>query len=151
MDDRDARLEFLKSFLAERDVPCPMCKYNLRGLAMPSCPECGSEIEIAVGLTEPRMGAFIAGAVGLAMGVGFNGLILGWVGWVYALSEPGPPRLREFYVLPIGLVVTLGALVAWLLKRKKIRMSQGPERWVLAALCYLLSLGSAVMFFSSVR
>jgi hypothetical protein len=25
----------------DRDVPCPLCEYNLRGLTDPRCPECG--------------------------------------------------------------------------------------------------------------
>ena len=30
----------LRQFLAERDIPCPGCGYNLRGLARSLCPEC---------------------------------------------------------------------------------------------------------------
>jgi hypothetical protein len=30
--------------LAQQDVPCPACGYNLRGLLRPRCPECGAEI-----------------------------------------------------------------------------------------------------------
>lgn len=31
----------LRQYLAERDVPCPKCKHNLRGLRSANCPECG--------------------------------------------------------------------------------------------------------------
>ncbi|MEM9166951.1 MAG: hypothetical protein AAGB48_07975 [Planctomycetota bacterium] len=31
----------LRAYLAERDVPCPRCGYNLRGVREPVCPECG--------------------------------------------------------------------------------------------------------------
>jgi hypothetical protein len=31
----------------DRDVPCPLCGYNLRGLAEPRCPECGYRFEWA--------------------------------------------------------------------------------------------------------
>ena len=30
----------LAAYLAERDVPCPACGYNLRGLKAQACPEC---------------------------------------------------------------------------------------------------------------
>ncbi|MEO1716444.1 MAG: hypothetical protein AAFR76_04970 [Planctomycetota bacterium] len=30
----------LRAYLAERDVPCPRCGYNLRGVTEPVCPEC---------------------------------------------------------------------------------------------------------------
>ncbi|MEM9166950.1 MAG: hypothetical protein AAGB48_07970 [Planctomycetota bacterium] len=36
--------EQLRSYLAERDVPCPGCGYNLRGVREPVCPECGETI-----------------------------------------------------------------------------------------------------------
>jgi predicted amidophosphoribosyltransferase len=40
--EEEARL--LREFLAERDVLCPRCGYNLRGLDKPYCPECGLAI-----------------------------------------------------------------------------------------------------------
>lgn len=33
--------ELLKVYLADRDVPCPGCSYNLRGCVAGKCPECG--------------------------------------------------------------------------------------------------------------
>jgi hypothetical protein len=38
-DDRD--IADLRAFLAERDVACPGCGYNLRGCKASQCPECG--------------------------------------------------------------------------------------------------------------
>jgi hypothetical protein len=37
----DNTLCTLRAFLAERDVACPGCGYNLRGIAGSGCPECG--------------------------------------------------------------------------------------------------------------
>lgn len=34
----------LRRFLADRDVPCPHCEYNLRGLETDRCPECGGPL-----------------------------------------------------------------------------------------------------------
>jgi hypothetical protein len=34
----------LRAFLAGRDVECPQCGYNLRGLRGAACPECGSAL-----------------------------------------------------------------------------------------------------------
>lgn len=31
----------LRTLLAERDVPCPKCGFNLRGITCGACPECG--------------------------------------------------------------------------------------------------------------
>ena len=38
----------VEGFLARRDVGCPGCGYNLRGLRGASCPECGEVVELAV-------------------------------------------------------------------------------------------------------
>lgn len=40
--------EVVRSFLATRDVDCPGCGYNLRGVEQPVCPECGRGIELSV-------------------------------------------------------------------------------------------------------
>ena len=61
----------LVRFLADRDVPCPLCGYNLRGLTMPRCPECGRELRLSIGLTEPYLRAWVV----LAAAV----LVLGFV------------------------------------------------------------------------
>jgi hypothetical protein len=34
--------------LATSDAPCPNCRYNLRGITTPVCPECGREIDITI-------------------------------------------------------------------------------------------------------
>lgn len=36
----------LEVYLAGRDIPCPHCHYNLRGVTAPACPECGRAIEL---------------------------------------------------------------------------------------------------------
>lgn len=40
--------EVIKAFLADRDVACPGCGYNLRGCAAEMCSECGRRIEIGL-------------------------------------------------------------------------------------------------------
>lgn len=47
----------LREVLATRDVSCPRCGYNLRGLGQPRCPECGLVVRVStasaeVGLSE---------------------------------------------------------------------------------------------------
>jgi hypothetical protein len=39
-------LHTLKGYLARRDVPCPSCGYNLRGLRTGACPECGFGFDV---------------------------------------------------------------------------------------------------------
>lgn len=38
--------------MAEQDVPCPGCGYNLRGCQGAACPECGTPLELQVGSTQ---------------------------------------------------------------------------------------------------
>ena len=52
-------VDLLFEFLRERDVPCPVCGYNLRNLTRPQCPECRKELVLAVGLRKPRFGWFL--------------------------------------------------------------------------------------------
>jgi len=40
--------EFLRSFLADHDLACEGCGYNLRGLRGVSCPECGAVVALGV-------------------------------------------------------------------------------------------------------
>lgn len=44
MTMRDDRGTDLIGYLADRDVPCHACGYNLRGCREPFCPECGTVI-----------------------------------------------------------------------------------------------------------
>ncbi|MCC6675690.1 MAG: hypothetical protein IT436_00975 [Phycisphaerales bacterium] len=42
----EAASDPLQVYLASRDVGCPHCHYNLRGVTAPACPECGRAIEL---------------------------------------------------------------------------------------------------------
>lgn len=48
MESQEQPRDPLRTFLADRDVPCPGCEYNLRGLAESVCPECGIELDLEV-------------------------------------------------------------------------------------------------------
>ena len=50
----------LLEYVRERDVPCPLCGYNLRNLTRPQCPECREDLKLTVGLLKPRFGWFLA-------------------------------------------------------------------------------------------
>lgn len=47
MDDFDAT-DWLPSLASERDVFCPGCGYNIRGVREPRCPECGVGLTLSV-------------------------------------------------------------------------------------------------------
>ncbi len=55
LDPRFER-ELKRVYAVDRDLPCPACGYNLRGLMRPICPECGADVEefVRVIETSPR-------------------------------------------------------------------------------------------------
>jgi len=97
--------ELIRAFLARRDVACPGCGYNLRGLAGTRCPEC--EREITLGVSRSEQGRWrgpavvLLGAILLALGVQ---IVLWLVG--VGLAAGFPPLLR------LSMFVLLGAMVA---------------------------------------
>jgi len=105
----------LKSYLAERDVPCPGCGYNLRGLAEEKCPECGLAIELGVCGSTTNLGWLLTTIIVLAMEAG-----LAWIAIVartvhefvhstrFSPSEwRGPVALAVTSTFPLILVICL--------------------------------------------
>ncbi len=57
--------KFLREYLSDRDVPCPSCGYNLRGLWASQCPECRQPIELEI-RNQRRMRPWVRRLIGLA-------------------------------------------------------------------------------------
>jgi len=53
-------IQLLLEFLHERDVPCPVCGYNLRNLTQARCPECEQKLRLAVGVFKLQIGWLLA-------------------------------------------------------------------------------------------
>lgn len=130
----------LPTYLATRDEPCPSCGYNLRALKTDRCPECNQQLVLRVGLAEPRMGAFITGLVGLAMGFGFC-VIFASSYAICRLSEPYSIGIdwRHLWPTATGSFVLGTALLCWLCWRRTMNRMSPPLYWVLAAMCFLAS------------
>ncbi|MCH7791633.1 MAG: hypothetical protein IIB55_09310 [Planctomycetes bacterium] len=156
MADKEAQSEaagrdaFLRGYLAERDEPCPMCEYNLRGLTGAVCPECGESLRIRVSLREPKMGLYLCGVIGWAVGVGFSGLLLvTWVlpSWIYGGYNA---ELRFTWTLWFQIAVQgpMMGLSVW--KGRWIRRRSQRVRWCLAVAAWIISIGLAFSFFAVV-
>ena len=137
---------FLRRYLAERDEPCPMCEYNLRGLTGAVCPECGEAFRLRVRLSEPKLAAYLCGLIGLSVGVGFSGIMFAW-GLIYLSLNAYGPTLLELSVLLFQLVLEGAAMVFWLRKRKWIRRRARSLQWRLVAAGWAASIGLAILFF----
>lgn len=83
---RMTNADLLRSFLAEVDVPCPVCGYSLRSLPEPRCPECGTELRLYIHPHVPFSWGFLVGVFGGVIGFVFA---LGVVGLALAVTNIG--------------------------------------------------------------
>jgi hypothetical protein len=130
----------LRSFLTARDVQCPKCEYNLRGLTGDRCPECGDQLVLRVNLAEPKLGAMIAGLVGLSAGAGFSGLLL-----IYTAIR----RICDwhiFWALAPGFFVEGVLIMVWIVKWRRIRRSSKRVQMMTAIACWAITLVNVVTF-----
>lgn len=141
----------LHTYLAEQDVPCPGCAYNLRGLTGTRCPECNQELQLRVGLVEPRMAAFIAGLVGISVGFGFCTMLLVWVGYMYWGRPNWRAPMSDFYPLFFGVIAGAGLLWTWLRSRARLNRCEPGVRWMAALVATLLALVGPIWFMITVR
>ena len=146
-----ADLDALRDYLATRDAPCPSCGYNLRALTTGTCPECNQEIALRVSLVDPRVGLFLVGVVGWALGAGFSVLLLLYGGIVilqYGNLSPGDPF---FQILLTGAFLQGGVLLCLLIYNRSIRRWRTLPRALLAVSGFAASLANLLIFAFNVR
>jgi hypothetical protein len=141
----------------DRDLPCPGCGYNLRGLNYGrNCPECGLVIEPGDAPRDPLLAAGAAGRSALRVGfaVAF-GCLVAAVAARFVLLVVGvvgiSPRIAATY-LATGLVLS-GAwtIAAWLITPRPLDRRQPTMRalrlvirttqplWMVGYVCWLLA------------
>lgn len=104
----------LRAFLAENDVPCPACGYNLRGARVETCPECGRALEVTV--TTPGLPA-VPPRLALLAAVGVAGwILLGaslMLNWLVLFAGNPPTKGLTAFHWQLGVsIVVHGALLA---------------------------------------
>ena len=145
-----AEEELFRHFLAVRDPECPACRYALRDLATPRCPECGLELDIRISLAQPRQAVYINGIVALGAGIGFSGLILGWAASMWLMGG-FYPSLKEVSPLIVGLVLQCPALVVWARSWSTFQRRPKALGWGLVVVCWAITILTAVAFFTWVN
>lgn len=82
----------LQVYLAEHDVPCPKCGYNLRGLEGHTCPECGCGFDVqslrVIGLEESWLRVWFADRWVAALEISSGALGI----WNLLTRETGLPK-----------------------------------------------------------
>ncbi|GAB4385674.1 MAG: hypothetical protein Kow0022_12510 [Phycisphaerales bacterium] len=145
----DACEPLLEQYLADRDIPCPGCGYNLRGLTGDHCPECGERLELRLGLADARLSQFIGGLIGLAAGLGFHGLFLIWVGYVAAVQTF--TMWAALLPLVVGVIGSSASIFAWVGLRGRMRRLPVGRQRLLVFVCWAWSIGTVLWFFASFR
>jgi hypothetical protein len=138
--DENALIEWLR----DRDVYCPLCEYNIRGLTTPRCPECGQALRLSVALVEPYLRAWIALMVAVCAGAGSGVLflfVLTSTGWPYKGVRIG---LNRAIILQIVMIPVAALLV--FSRRRFQQLPQHTQRILALIGIGLVSLAFAVIF-----
>ncbi|MHC4272100.1 MAG: hypothetical protein ACYTGE_05675 [Planctomycetota bacterium] len=111
----------LLAYVHGRDVPCPLCGYNLRDLTQARCPECRQDLALTVGVTRLQFGWLIVTIVpsmfsGIAAGLLLIPMLM--VLFIGAERPPWPIVAAEAF----GWLSTIAALL--LLHRRYVFLRQ---------------------------
>jgi hypothetical protein len=145
--DTSAR-QWLIEYLRDRDVPCPLCGYNLRQLDMPRCPECGREIRLSINLAEPYLRGWITTVAALCASAGVGILVL-----ILIVQEGMPPR-REFllcaalYAFMASIPIAIAAIWA---RRSFMRLEDRVQDLIAGAAVVLLICELTALFMGMKR
>ncbi len=142
--------ELLKMLLTVRDIPCPVCGYNLRAISSANCPECGATLDLRVGSTDLKIGPWLACVLSAALPLGFS-VIMTVIGAIlsllYGLSDAG-----QFFFLG-GLAIAYSVVLIVLIKKRRVLWSR-PRRtqvlfatWLSLACWVAVAIVLAVMFY----
>jgi hypothetical protein len=145
--------DMLTEYLAARDVGCPGCGYNLRGLTGRACPECAQALRLVVNLEEPRLGSWIAGLLGTAAGAGFNGLLMAYVA-IMLVREGAPalPELGRFLGFNAGGLILHSVILAlWIRKGRRFRRAGWAAKLCLIGGAWALSIADVIAFSYTIR
>jgi hypothetical protein len=131
-NDNNDNNDAIATWLADRDVPCPECGYNLRSSTGNMCPECGLRLTLRVdGQPSPSTWWFLC--VGLLAGaVGFEALHMLAIAET-AFTGTAPHRMGIEFATGTAMVGAIAAIL-WRLWRIRSEAST-PKRtmgaWVL--------------------
>jgi hypothetical protein len=123
---------FLVRYLAENEVACPSCAYNLRGLTRGRCPECGEGVRLRVGLAVPYMRAWVTLAVAVCAGAGIGGFFL-----MAVVASRGGIGREGGLILPLCYFWGMIPGSVWVVagRRRFMTLAEGVQRRVAGVVC----------------
>ncbi len=113
--------ELLHALLAARDMPCPVCGYNLRRITSANCPECGAQLDLRVASTDLKLGPCLVALFGLALPAGFVGVyaIIGLIWVVVSLAVGGFSSEMGLIVVPVAITGGYAFLLGRLIRHRR--------------------------------
>ncbi|MCH8152338.1 MAG: hypothetical protein IH830_08210 [Planctomycetes bacterium] len=128
-DNDQSEAELLKALLAERDLPCPVCGYNLRAIASTNCPECGATLDLRVGSTDLKLGPWVVSLLALSLSLGCVALYTIITGIPILLSPYARDSPGIFTWFAITLTFGVGCtLLLWRLIRTRKKFWAKPRK-----------------------
>ena len=123
--------ELLQAILRDRDMACPACHYNLRGLTADTCPECNLKLAPAVGGQSIRVGGLVFAIIPGSFS-GICTLLLGGMVCASILRSDGPIPGFVFVLLAFGAISLAAAVVIFVSRARFMRQSMSAQGcWVL--------------------
>jgi hypothetical protein len=133
--------ELLLELVRSQEIACPVCGYNLHGLTMPRCPECGRNLKLTLGAMEPYLTAWITAAIA-TFGSSGIALLLDCFAAAKGVHLRDIVQLAAFFCFNLSPPLALAA-VLW---RRFFVRAPWPLQWTLAAFCVLLTMGQITFF-----
>jgi hypothetical protein len=129
----------LAEFVRIHRVNCPACQHSLQELRDNHCPRCNEDLMLDVAMADPCTRHLALGAIGLALGFGFNAF-LGGILLVEQLRRGGGMVWLRILPLYVGALVLGVALLLWLSSRRRVRAWSRAARWSAVTGCWLLTI-----------
>jgi hypothetical protein len=147
--DRSARTDvaILSEFLRHRDIPCPSCRYNLRGLRRGACPECGAPLSLHVGTPRIAISGWLLALLASAVPFGFALVLLGLAIFGALVQVAWLPG--DWNALPvIAVAAALSAGFVFLIARRREELIDlaFPLRWLAGAAAVFAAIIETVVF-----
>ncbi|MCZ6543549.1 MAG: hypothetical protein O6768_07770 [Planctomycetota bacterium] len=140
-DEEHSEAQLLKLLLVARDIPCPVCGYNLRAIASTNCPECGAKLDLRVGSTDLKLGPWLAALLAGALPLGIVSFVL-----VIGLAVD-PIFFAVFFVGALAYIMLLALVVR---NRRAFWKQPRKRQWWLAVCSAIVSLVLLLVVFMMV-